>query len=115
MKTLRFSPSYVICATRMVRLPIRHERYKVGGSTSLVVVLPRVPSVSFVYRKYEVGGQLQLPNAVKWLYENLRKGLPHTYSSSNHQLPAFVCGLARTPPIDISISICLYATGCRTW
>ena len=33
------------------------------GSTSLVGVNPQVPPVSLVYRKYEVGGQLQLLNA----------------------------------------------------
>lgn len=38
--------------------------FPLKGSTSLVGANPQVPSVSFIYRKYEVGGQLQLPNAV---------------------------------------------------
>lgn len=39
------------------------------GSTFLVGVHPQVPSVSLVYRKYEVGGLLQQPSAVKVSFE----------------------------------------------
>lgn len=58
VRVFTYSPSglqYAYCNLR---------RLSVRGSTSLVGVNPQVPSVSLVCRKYEVGGQLQLLNAV---------------------------------------------------
>ena len=56
---ISYSPS-----SRYLKTDYHKDGVRVTGSTYLVGVNPQVPSVSFIYRKYEVGGLLQHSNAV---------------------------------------------------